>query len=197
MNALAPTGKSAGALPTQGRVELIDKIINIDQSPIYLADAGPTWRFTDGNLRCHPPATSQTSEAKVRGYKAGRFSFNSVARSLWAMVSSASEMNLPATPMPCVFHGGASLQSGNKPNTGRADHRRPQHDRRTDACNFFENQPRIVKIAPPAGRFNISVWASRRHSAVQKWRSPACQIMATESSKRSTPADAVRIPMQN
>ena len=55
-------------------MERVDKIINIDQSPI-----GRTPRSnpaTYKRLRSHPSAYAQTREARARGYKPGRFSFN-------------------------------------------------------------------------------------------------------------------------
>ena len=56
-------------------VEHIDKIINIDQSPIGRTPRSNPATYT-GVFDAIRQLYSQTSEAKVRGYKAGRFSFN-------------------------------------------------------------------------------------------------------------------------
>ena len=55
--------------------ENIDKIINIDQSPIGRTPRSNTATYTSmfNNIR---ELFAQTTEAKIRGYKAGRFSFN-------------------------------------------------------------------------------------------------------------------------
>ena len=56
-------------------VEYIDKIINIDQSPIGRTPRSNPATYT-GVFDAIRQLYSQTAEAKVRGYKAGRFSFN-------------------------------------------------------------------------------------------------------------------------
>lgn len=56
-------------------VENIDKIINIDQSPIGRTPRSNIATYT-GIFNIIRELFSQTTEAKIRGYKAGRFSFN-------------------------------------------------------------------------------------------------------------------------
>ncbi len=56
-------------------MENIDKIINIDQSPIGRTPRSNPATYT-GVFDSIRELFSQTSEAKMRGYKAGRFSFN-------------------------------------------------------------------------------------------------------------------------
>ncbi len=56
-------------------LENIDKIINIDQSPIGRTPRSNPATYT-GVFDAIRELFSQTSEAKMRGYKAGRFSFN-------------------------------------------------------------------------------------------------------------------------
>ena len=54
----------------------MDKVIDIDQSPIGRTPALQPRDLHQG-LRPHPGDLSpQTPEAKIRGYKPGRFSFN-------------------------------------------------------------------------------------------------------------------------
>ena len=56
-------------------LEYIDKIINVDQAPIGRTPRSNPATYT-GVFDIIRELFSQTSEAKVRGYKAGRFSFN-------------------------------------------------------------------------------------------------------------------------
>ena len=57
-------------------IEQVDKIINIDQSPIGRTPRSNPATYT-GALRPHPRSSSRgTREARARGYKPGRFSFN-------------------------------------------------------------------------------------------------------------------------
>lgn len=56
-------------------VEHIDKVINIDQSPIGKSPRSNPATYT-GVFTIIRELFAQTSEAKMRGYKAGRFSFN-------------------------------------------------------------------------------------------------------------------------
>ena len=56
-------------------VEQIDKIINIDQSPIGKSPRSNPATYT-GVFTLIRELFASTSEAKIRGYKAGRFSFN-------------------------------------------------------------------------------------------------------------------------
>jgi excinuclease ABC subunit A len=56
-------------------VENIDKVINIDQSPIGRTPRSNPATYT-GIFNLIRDIFSQTKESKVRGYKAGRFSFN-------------------------------------------------------------------------------------------------------------------------
>ena len=56
-------------------IENIDKIINIDQSPIGRTPRSNPATYT-GVFDSIRELFSQTNEAKIRGYKPGRFSFN-------------------------------------------------------------------------------------------------------------------------
>ena len=56
-------------------IENIDKIINIDQSPIGRTPRSNPATYT-GVFDIIREVFSNTSEAKMRGYKPGRFSFN-------------------------------------------------------------------------------------------------------------------------
>ena len=115
-------------------VELIDKIINIDQSPIGRTPRSNPATYT-GVFDAIRQLYSQTSEAKVRGYKAGRFSFNIKGGRCEACKGDGIiriEMNfLPDVYVPAKS-ATAPLQSGNAGSQiqGQDHFRRPQHDRR-------------------------------------------------------------------
>lgn len=66
---------SPGAHKEVKGLEHLDKIINIDQSPIGRTPRSNPATYT-GVFTDIRELFSQTSEAKLRGYKAGRFSFN-------------------------------------------------------------------------------------------------------------------------
>ena len=90
-------------------VEYIDKIINIDQSPIGRTPRSNPATYT-GVFDSIRQLYSQTAEAKVRGYKAGRFSFNIKGGRCEACKGDGIiriEMNfLPDVYVPCeVCHG--------------------------------------------------------------------------------------------
>lgn len=69
------TSYRTGAYKTMEGAEQVDKIINIDQQPIGRTPRSNPATYTGvfGDIR---ELYSQTAEAKMRGYKPGRFSFN-------------------------------------------------------------------------------------------------------------------------
>ena len=90
-------------------VENIDKLIEIDQSPIGRTPRSNPATFTNvfGDIRA---LFEETPDAKVRGYKAGRFSFN-VPGGRCEECKGAGikviEMNfLPSVHVPCEVCGG-------------------------------------------------------------------------------------------
>jgi excinuclease ABC subunit A len=128
--------------------EYIDKIINIDQSPIGRTPRSNPATYT-GVFDFIRQLYSQTSEAKVRGYKAGRFSFNIKGGRCEACHGDGIiriEMNfLPDVYVPCeVCHGARynreTLEVKYKGKT-ISDVLNMTVD---DACEFFANLPRIL-----------------------------------------------------
>ena len=94
-------------------VEHIDKLIEIDQSPIGRTPRSNPATFTNvfGDIRT---LFEETPDAKVRGYKAGRFSFN-VPGGRCEECKGAGikviEMNfLPSVHVPCEVCGGKRYQ---------------------------------------------------------------------------------------
>ena len=74
-NALYRSHHKVGAHKEIRGLEYVDKIINIDQSPIGRTPRSNPATYT-GVFDAIRELYSQTNEAKIRGYKAGRFSFN-------------------------------------------------------------------------------------------------------------------------
>ena len=94
-------------------IENIDKLIEIDQSPIGRTPRSNPATFTSvfGDIRT---LFEETQDAKVRGYKAGRFSFN-VPGGRCEECKGAGikiiEMNfLPSVHVPCEVCGGKRYQ---------------------------------------------------------------------------------------
>lgn len=107
--ALYGTIHRPGAFTALKGVENIDKIINIDQSPIGRTPRSNPATYT-GVLDPIRQLFSQTAEAKIRGYAAGRFSFNVKGGRCEACRGDGIiriEMNfLPDVYVPCeVCHG--------------------------------------------------------------------------------------------
>lgn len=137
----------AGAHKAIQGVEYIDKIIDIDQSPIGRTPRSNPATYT-GVFDSIRELYSQTNEAKMRGYKAGRFSFNVKGGRCEACRGDGIikiEMNfLPDVYVPCEVCKGArynreTLEVHYKGKT-IADILDMVVD---DAVVFFENIPRI------------------------------------------------------
>lgn len=73
--ALNKKKKRPGLYTSIEGIEYIDKIINIDQSPIGRTPRSNPATYT-GTFNLIRELFASTKEAKIRGYKAGRFSFN-------------------------------------------------------------------------------------------------------------------------
>lgn len=128
-------------------LENVDKVINIDQSPIGRTPRSNPATYT-GVFDFIRELFSQTNEAKMRGYKAGRFSFNVKGGRCEACKGDGMnkiEMNfLPDVYVPCeVCHGARynrdTLEVHYKGKT-IAD---VLDMTVSEACEFFKNLPRI------------------------------------------------------
>ncbi len=152
-NALAAKLSGARLRPSEHDaiegIELVDKVINIDQSPIGRTPRSNPATYT-GVFDFIRELFAQTNEAKLRGYKAGRFSFNvkgGRCESCKGDGVNKIEMNfLPDVYVPCeVCHGARynrdTLEVHYKGRT-IAD---VLDMTVTEACDFFKNQPRILR----------------------------------------------------
>ena len=130
-------------------LELTDKVINIDQSPIGRTPRSNPATYT-GVFDSIRELFSQTNEAKMRGYKSGRFSFNVKGGRCEACKGDGVnkiEMNfLPDVYVPCeVCHGARynrdTLEVHYKGKT-IAD---VLDMTVSEACEFFKNIPKIYR----------------------------------------------------
>lgn len=131
-------------------VDAIDKVIDIDQSPIGRTPRSNPATYT--KLFDHIRALfAATPEARARGYKPGRFSFNVKGGRCEACSGDGTikiEMHfLPDVYVPCEICGGKRYNRETLEITWRgltiSDVLNMSVD---EALNFFENQPKIVRI---------------------------------------------------
>ena len=179
-----------GKFKAREGVEHIDKIINIDQSPIGRTPRSNPATYT-GVFDAIRQLYSQTSEAKVRGYKAGRFSFNIKGGRCEACKGDGIiriEMNfLPDVYVPCeVCHGARynreTLEVKYKGKT-ISDVLNMTVD---DACKFFENQPRIVNKMKTLQQVGLGYIRLGQPATTLSGGEAQRVKLATELSKRST-----------
>ena len=132
--------------------ENIDKIIDIDQSPIGRTPRSNPATYT-GTFDIIRELFSQTPEAKMRGYKPGRFSFNVKGGRCEACrgdgVKKIEMHFLPDVYVPCeICHGtryNSETLSIKYKDKSIAD---VLNMRVSEALKFFENIPKIKNIFP-------------------------------------------------
>lgn len=170
--------------------EYVDKIINIDQSPIGRTPRSNPATYT-GVFDFIRQLYSQTAEAKVRGYKAGRFSFNVKGGRCEACRGDGIiriEMNfLPDVYVPCeVCHGARynreTLEVKYKGKT-IADVLNMTVD---DACAFFANIPRIYNKLKTLQEVGLGYIHIGQPATTLSGGEAQRVKLATELSKRST-----------
>lgn len=133
---------------TEG-IEYTDKVINIDQSPIGRTPRSNPATYT-GVFDFIRELFSQTNEAKLRGYKAGRFSFNVKGGRCEACKGDGMnkiEMNfLPDVYVPCeVCHGARYNRDTLEVHYKGKSIAEVLDMTVSEACEFFKNQPRIYR----------------------------------------------------
>ena len=152
-NALAAKLHGARLRPSEHKeirgLENIDKIINIDQSPIGRTPRSNPATYT-GVFDFIRELFSQTNEAKMRGYKPGRFSFNVKGGRCEACRGDGMnkiEMNfLPDVYVPCeVCHGARSNRATREVHYKGKSIAEVLDMTVTEACEFFKNLPRIAR----------------------------------------------------
>lgn len=152
-NALAAKLHGARLRPSEHKeirgLENIDKIINIDQSPIGRTPRSNPATYT-GVFDFIRELFSQTKEAKMRGYKPGRFSFNVKGGRCEACRGDGMnkiEMNfLPDVYVPCeVCHGARYNRDTLEVHYKGKSIAEVLDMTVTEACEFFKNLPRIAR----------------------------------------------------
>ena len=152
-NALAAKLHGARLRPSEHKeirgLENIDKIINIDQSPIGRTPRSNPATYT-GVFDFIRELFSQTNEAKMRGYKPGRFSFNVKGGRCEACRGDGMnkiEMNfLPDVYVPCeVCHGARYNRDTLEVHYKDKSIAEVLDMTVTEACEFFKNLPRIAR----------------------------------------------------
>ena len=129
-------------------LENIDKIINIDQSPIGKSARSNPATYT-GVFDFIRTLFSTTNEAKLRGYKPGRFSFNVKGGRCEACSGDGMnkiEMNfLPDVYVPCeVCHGARFNKDTLEVHYKGKNIADVLGMTVSEACEYFKNQNRIL-----------------------------------------------------
>ena len=152
-NALAAKLHGARLRPAEHKEILglneIDKVINIDQSPIGRTPRSNPATYT-GVFDFIRELFSQTNEAKLRGYKPGRFSFNVKGGRCEACRGDGMnkiEMHfLPDVYVPCeVCHGARYNRDTLEVHYKSKTIAEVLDMTVTEACEFFKNLPRIYR----------------------------------------------------
>jgi excinuclease ABC subunit A len=129
--------------------EHLDKVINIDQSPIGRSPRSNPATYT-GVFDKIRNLFAQTQEAKVRGYMPGRFSFNVKGGRCEACAGDGTikiEMHfLPDVYVPCEVCKGARYNRDTLDVAFKGKNIAEVLDLSVEeACDFFANQPSIVR----------------------------------------------------
>jgi excinuclease ABC subunit A len=130
-------------------VQYVDKVVDIDQSPIGRTPRSNPATYT-GLFDHVRRLFSQTSEAKVRGYLPGRFSFNVRGGRCEACAGDGTikiEMHfLPDVYVPCEVCGGARYNRETLEVTFKGKNIGDVLDMSCEeALTFFANQPTIAR----------------------------------------------------
>ncbi|MBQ2221288.1 MAG: excinuclease ABC subunit UvrA, partial [Acidaminococcaceae bacterium] len=150
-NALAAKLHGARLRPLKHKeirgLEQIDKIINIDQSPIGRTPRSNPVTYT-GTFNYIRALFASTNEAKIRGYKQGRFSFNVKGGRCEACQGDGVnkiEMNfLPDVYVPCEICHGARYNRDTLEVHYKGKNIAQVLDMTvTEALDYFKNQKRI------------------------------------------------------
>jgi excinuclease ABC subunit A len=169
---------------------LIDKVIEVDQSPIGRTPrsnpATYTSVFTD--IR---DLFSQMPEAKIRGYKTGRFSFN-VKGGRCETCEGAGlrliEMEfLPDVYVPCETCKGKRYNRETLEVRFKGKSISDVLDMTVEeAVNFFENQPRILRKIQTLSEVGLGYISLGQHATTLSGGEAQRVKLATELSKRDT-----------
>ena len=170
--------------------EVLDKVIDIDQSPIGRTPRSNPATYT-GVFDLIRDLFASTTEAKVRGYNKGRFSFNVKGGRCEACKGDGIvkiEMNfLPDVYVPCEVCGGKRYNRETLEATYKGKNIFEVLDMRVEeAVKFFENVPSIGNKIKTLDAVGLS-YLKLGHPSTSLSGGEAQRIkLATELSRRST-----------
>jgi excinuclease ABC subunit A len=171
-------------------LELIDKVIEVDQSPIGRTPRSNPATYT-GVFTDIRDLFAQMSEAKIRGYKVGRFSFN-VKGGRCETCEGAGlrliEMEfLPDIYVPCETCKGKRYNRETLEVRFKGKSISDVLDMTVEeAVSFFENQPRILRKIQTLAEVGLGYISLGQHATTLSGGEAQRVKLATELSKRDT-----------
>ena len=171
-------------------IEHLDKVINIDQSPIGRTPRSNPATYT-GVFDFIRELFSQTTEAKIRNYKAGRFSFNlkgGRCESCSGDGMNKIEMNfLPDVYVPCEVCKGKRYNRETLEVKYKGKNISDVLEMTVDdAVEFFRNQPRILRKMSVLQDVGLGYIKLGQAATTLSGGEAQRVKLATELSKRST-----------
>lgn len=171
-------------------LEFLDKVIEVDQSPIGRTPRSNPATYT-GVFTEIRDLFSQLPEAKIRGYKTGRFSFN-VKGGRCETCEGAGlrliEMEfLPDIYVPCETCKGKRYNRETLEVRFKGKSISDVLDMTVEeAISFFENQPRILRKIKTLGDVGLGYISLGQHATTLSGGEAQRVKLATELSKRDT-----------
>ncbi|MBL0741940.1 excinuclease ABC subunit UvrA [Chryseolinea lacunae] len=171
-------------------LELVDKVIEVDQSPIGRTPRSNPATYT-GVFSDIRDLFSQLPEAKIRGYKTGRFSFN-VKGGRCETCEGAGlrliEMEfLPDVYIPCETCKGKRYNRETLEVRFRGKSISDVLDMTVEeAVTFFENQPKILRKIQTLSEVGLGYISLGQHATTLSGGEAQRVKLATELSKRDT-----------
>lgn len=180
----------SGAHDTIEGLEQLDKVINIDQSPIGRTPRSNPATYT-GVFDMIRDLFAGTKEAKAKGYKKGRFSFNISGGRCEACKGDGIikiEMHfLPDVYVPCEVCGGKRYNRETLEVTYKGKNIYDVLDMTVDeACNFFQNVPSILRKIETLKEVGLGYIRLGQPSTTLSGGEAQRVKLATELSRRST-----------
>jgi excinuclease ABC subunit A len=171
-------------------LDLVDKVIEVDQSPIGRTPRSNPATYT-GVFTDIRDLFSQLPEAKIRGYKSGRFSFN-VKGGRCETCEGAGlrliEMEfLPDIHVPCETCKGKRYNRETLEVRFKGKSISDVLDMTVEeAVNFFENQPKILRKIQTLSEVGLGYISLGQHATTLSGGEAQRVKLATELSKRDT-----------
>jgi excinuclease ABC subunit A len=171
-------------------LKLIDKVIEVDQSPIGRTPRSNPATYT-GVFTDIRDLFSQLPEAKIRGYKSGRFSFN-VKGGRCETCEGAGlrliEMEfLPDIHVPCETCKGKRYNRETLEVRFKGKSISDVLDMTVEeAVSFFENQPKILRKIQTLSEVGLGYISLGQHATTLSGGEAQRVKLATELSKRDT-----------